>query len=119
MRNLRPIVALLAAFALVAAAQAMDCPRAAGCAMQGAEPGSVRNCTPAMGMDCCKPQQIPAKSPQRSDEQLAKVPPAVVPLSLAAELSPTVPTSAPARASELATRPRSVPLYTLFATLLI
>ena len=119
MRSPRSIVALLTTLSLMVAAQTVLCPRTAGCTMQGAKSGSARPCTPAMGKDCCKPRQSPANAPQRTEDQVAKAAPALAALPVVTQTALAWLGSSPAPAGRIVPQAQPVPLYTLFATLLI
>ena len=86
--------------------------------MQRANAGS-RVCTPAMGKDCCKPRQSPASTPHRTETPAAKAAPALSAVPIVTQTTLVRLASSPASASKLVLPAHSIPLYTLFATLLI
>jgi hypothetical protein len=117
----RILIVTLALGCLAAGNFAVLCPDVERCVVAGVtEPGLAAACAPGMGSDCCLEGKAPEGTPSREDASQARATTLVATLAqpiapvVIAALGPGVVASrGPARVCA------AIPLYTLFATLLI
>ena len=120
-RLLRALLVLLVLGSLAGASQAAFCPEVERCVMAGAaSDGVAPACSPEMGGDCCEEGEAPASAPAREESAqtraMALVATVAAPLAVVPSIAPA---SRPVDATPPARLQDAVPLYTLFATLLI